>query len=351
MPTTSCRTPPPPIGAHLSRTKATGFHGAVLDAVQLGADAVQVFACPPRQLTLVYDADTDDLRSTQQLLRTHKVQLFVHTPYTINLCDPSKQALNACVLRQQLDLCSALGGSGLVVHTGTRKVATGQTEQDAHKTYVGTVARALHGFAWRKYTYGHYEGSGRLLIETSAGKGNSIGVSVDDFATLYNAVVSGVQPVHHKHLGVCVDTCHVYESGYDISSPATTYAYTRRLHKRLTGGKAAVKLVHLNDSKKWVGARVDRHEHLGDGGLYGQSYDGLRALQAVYPRVPFVLETHDTPPYTAHYAKELALFRTVYHNTHATTPDPAEPLVQTPKTQQPPTPARRRTQRVSKTNT
>ena len=293
----------PPIGAHLARNRASGgYVGAVQAAVALGADCLQVYASPPRQLTFVCDAltaaDVDDLKHARTLLDETGVQLFLHTPYTINLCDTTRLLLNARVLRQQVELCNKVGGKGVVVHTGTRKVPH-QTDAQAHHVYVQTVQQALKG----------YTGTARVLIETSAGKGNSIGVSVDDFARLYNAVVAGVGG--DKTLGVCVDTCHVYESGYDISRPHVAATYLHALHAQLKGGKRAVKLVHLNDSKKWVGARVDRHEHLGKGGVFQHSYDTLRVLQYIYARVPFVLETHDQPPYTTHYANEIAVFREV----------------------------------------
>lgn len=289
------------IGSDLSRVG--GYYNALQDARRIGANCLQLYTNAPQRLTFAIDVLKEDQRvdlakARAYLHASHKtsdpMRLFVHSPYTINLCDVRKMTVNATVLRQQLEVCELAGGEGVVVHTGSQ--GKEQALHHAYETYVRTVRMALHGFT----------GKSRVLMETCAGQGRSIGVKVEAFARLYHGFT---QEEREKHMGVVIDTCHVFAAGYDISTPMGVKAFSTAFHEHIPHDD--VKLIHLNDSKKACGTCVDRHAHLGEGFVFESSMDALVQLFQLYSEVPVVLETHDKAPYTT-YAKEIALCKTLY---------------------------------------
>lgn len=293
------------LGAHVSRSG--GYQQAADHTAQMGGRCFQVYTGAPRRLIFPVDvlakkpekaraqveAEMQALRDRAALPVNHADHLtpFIHSPYTINLCDRDNLALNAKVLVQELEMADKMGAVGVVVHTGTQRAKqAGQTRWGAYETYVATVKRVLATFT----------GRARVLLETSAGQGQSIGVTMRDFGRLYNAFTEAEQ---RDRLGIVVDTCHVYVAGYDISTPKGVDAFVHELFRYVR--RSDVKLIHLNDSAKPLGSQVDRHAPLGKGYIYKASYKGLEALLGYFPDACYVLETHDQPPY-AQYAHEIA---------------------------------------------
>lgn len=289
------------IGSDLSRVG--GYYNAIQDLLRIGGNCLQLYTNAPQRLTFAIDTLTkdnyDDLAKAKDFLLNTKlsanpIHLFIHSPYTINLCDVRKITLNATVLRQQLEVCELAGGVGVVVHTGT--CGKEQKLHHAFETYVRTIRQALRGFT----------GQSRVLMETSAGQGRSIGVKIDAFSRLYHGFT---EEQRNKHMGIVVDTCHVFAAGYDISTTDGVNNFYHRFHQTIP--HTNVMLIHLNDSKKKCGTCVDRHAHLGEGFVFKQSTDALAQLFRVYPHVPFLLETHDKKPYPL-YEKEIAMCKDIY---------------------------------------
>lgn len=286
------------IGANVSRVG--GYASAVQDALALRANCVQLFTNSPRRLDFAIDKlcpeDYADLERAKALATsTHQpFRLFIHSPYILNMCDMRKMTLNATLLRQQLQVCDLAGGVGVVVHTGTntQKYPT----HHAYEVYVRTIREALVD----------YGGHSRLLLETSAGQGRSIGVSIEAFSRLYLAFTADER---RTHVGIVIDTCHIFASGHDISTPDGVRDFHAAFHSYIP--KDAVKLFHLNDSARGCGTRVDRHAHLGKGHIFGKSMDALSEWFRLYPHTPFVLETHDKKPYPV-YRTEIELCRVLY---------------------------------------
>jgi deoxyribonuclease-4 len=121
-----------------------------------------------------------------------------------------------------------------------------------------------------------------ILLETTAGQGSSLGARFEELAFIFNA------SRHSAHLGVCFDTCHSFAAGYDIRTPEAYHKTFSRLDDLI--GLQRLKLFHLNDSRKPLGARVDRHEHIGEGEI---GLSGFRLLMndPRFSDIPMVLET------------------------------------------------------------
>ena len=290
------------IGSELSRVG--GYYSAIQDAIRIGGNCLQLYTNAPQRLEFALDKLTkdnyDDLAQAKDFLTKSKLsstpmRLFIHSPYTINLCDVRKMTLNATVLRQQLEVCELGGGVGVVVHTG----AQGKEQQlhHAYETYVRTIRQAMDGFA----------GKSRVLLETCAGQGRSIGVKIEAFSRLYHGFT---EDERKQHMGIVIDTCHTFAAGYNISTVEGVNEFYHQFHQHIP--QSDVMLIHLNDSKKKCGTCVDRHAHLGEGFVFEQSTDALAQLFRAYPHVPFLLETHDKKPYPL-YEKEITMCKSIYN--------------------------------------
>ena len=268
------------IGCHLSIAK--GFAAAARDAASIGANTFQFFTRNPRG-GKAKELDPEDLAEFHRLRTEHGIAgILAHAPYTLNPCsakqDTREFALQA--LKDDLQRMERIMPGQLYnMHPGSH---VGQGSQ----TGVALIARTLNDVLESGQTT-------TLLLETMAGKGSEVGRSFEELAAIIDQVKLS------DHVGVCLDTCHVWDAGYDIAS-----ALDETLG-RFDGiiGLERLKAVHLNDSKNPCESHKDRHEKLGYGCI------GFEAIAAVicHPalrHLPFYLETpHDD---LSGYADEIA---------------------------------------------
>lgn len=278
------------IGSHIS--KSNGYLNAVKNAIQIGANCMQIFISSPRKITFPLDKLTDndkqEFKEVVKLCTKEKFKIYIHSPYIINLCDPGKFKLNTKLLLQELTICDYLNGEGVVIHTGSKK--KDQTLDNAHNTYINVIKNILKLF----------QGKSKILLETSAGQGNSIGVSIEDFLMIYNSFTKKEQ----SKLGLVLDTCHIFSAGYDIRTLKDIKKYFRDFNK-ITNTKN-IKLIHLNDTMKELNSHVDRHENIGKGYIFSKSLETIKYLKS--KKIPIILETPDTYPYKK-YKKEIQLIK------------------------------------------
>jgi deoxyribonuclease-4 len=242
----------PHFGAHQSI--AGGYHKALLTAHGYGCTTVQLFTKSSNQWRAkpFTDDDLETFRST--LVQTGLQWPIAHDSYLINLASPDemlwRKSLEAFVI--EVERAEALGLSYLVTHPGA---ATDGKE----KAGIKRVARALDAVHKRCKN-----ASVRILLETTAGQGTCLGHRFEHLARLLELVK---QP---ERLGVCFDTCHVFAAGYGLRTREEYKATMTELDRVV--GLDQVRVFHMNDSKKPQGSRVDRHEHLGRGGLGMQPF-------------------------------------------------------------------------------
>jgi deoxyribonuclease-4 len=259
-----------PLGAHMSI--AGGLDLAIERGVALGCTSIQIFDKSNNQWAARPLGDDEVARFQAARSRAGIDPVVAHDSYLINLCSPDDalyaKSIGAVV--EELERCRRLGVDWLVVHPGGHM---GQGEDFGVRRMAGAIDE-IH----RRVPAGGTD----IAIETMAGQGTVIGHRFEQIA----AILSGVR--RPERLGVCFDTCHVFAAGYDLRTPRA-YAETMR---RFDGdvGLGRLRVVHVNDSKKDLGSRVDRHEHIGRGGL------GLGAFRLLMndPRltdVPLLLET------------------------------------------------------------
>jgi len=259
-----------PLGAHMSI--AGGLDLAIERGAALACTSIQIFDKSNNQWAARTLDDGEVARFVAARARTGIDPVVAHDSYLINLCSPDDvlYAKSIDALVEEMERCRRLGVDWLVVHPGGHM---GQGE-DFGVRRMATALDEVH----RRVP----PGGTRIAIETMAGQGTVIGHRFEQIA----ALISRVR--RPGRLGVCLDTCHVFAAGYDLRTPAA-YAETLR---RFDGviGLDRLGVVHVNDSKRDLGSRVDRHEHIGEGAL---GLDAFRLLMND-PRLvnrPFLLET------------------------------------------------------------
>ena len=269
------------IGCHLSSSK--GFLAMGRQALELGADTFQFFTRNPRG-SRAKDLDSADAAALMALMAEHRfAPIIAHAPYTLNLCgaEEKNRAFARETMADDLRRLEHLPGQYYNFHPGSH---VGQGTEAG----VTFIAQGLNDILRPDQTT-------TVLLETMAGKGSEVGGRFEELREILDRVeLSG-------KMGVCLDTCHVSDAGYDISGDldGVLTEFDRII------GLDRLKAIHLNDSKNPIGARKDRHERIGFGCI------GLEALTRVvrHPALrdlPFCLETPNELP---GYAGEVALLR------------------------------------------
>ncbi len=251
---------------------AGGLPRAVERAVVHRCDALQIFAKNASQWRGRV-VPPEEVRAFRASVKASGIFPVVsHASYLINLATTDRalrrQSLDA--MGDEIDRAEALGLLGVVLHPGCYTVGN---EAEGLRLIADGLFELLHE---------RRRGKTMVLLEHTAGQGTSLGSTFEQLASMI------ARTNDHPRIGVCLDTCHLLASGYDIVSPEG-YASTFRQFGRLVGFDR-LKAFHLNDSKKPLGSRVDRHEHIGRGCL------GLEPFRRIvndrrFRQLPMLLET------------------------------------------------------------
>ena len=269
------------IGCHLSSSK--GFAAMGRQALELGADTFQFFTRNPRG-SRAKELDAADAAALAALLREHRfAPIIAHAPYTLNLCgaEEKNRLFARETMADDLRRMEHIPGQYYNFHPGSH---VGQGSEAG----IALIAEGLNAILRPEQTT-------TVLLETMAGKGSEVGGRFEEL----RAIIDRVEL--QDKVGVCLDTCHVSDGGYDIihDLDGVLEEFNRII------GLHRLKAIHLNDSKNPTGARKDRHACIGEGCI------GLEALSRIvnHPALrdlPFCLETPNELP---GYAREIALMR------------------------------------------
>ncbi|HSC50465.1 MAG TPA: deoxyribonuclease IV [Gaiellaceae bacterium] len=230
------------LGGHCSG----GIKKALENAHAFGMDAVQLFAQSPRTWRFPeHDpADLKAFRARREELGIGAVS--IHALYLINLASPKDDFYEKSVstLRSTVDTACAIGAEAVVFHVGSH---LGSGFEAGLERVVPALQLALE----------RCDDATWLCMENSAGTGGTIGRSLEELAALYDALD------HHPRLGVCLDSCHLYASGYDVTEPAELDRVVQTVDAAF--GLDRLRVLHVNDSKTPLGSNRDRHDNIGDG--------------------------------------------------------------------------------------
>lgn len=269
------------IGAHLSASK--GYTAMLRQAQEIGANTFQFFTRNPRGGS-AKAIDEKDVETFLSLMKSEGFPVILaHAPYTLNCCSakPETREFALNTFADDLKRMEYIPNQLYNFHPGSH---TGQGED----TGIEQIAEILNKVLFPEMTT-------TVLLETMAGKGSEIGKTFEELRAIIDRVELD------KKMGVCLDTCHISDGGYDIVNnlDGVLEAFDRVI------GLDRLKAIHLNDSKNPLGAHKDRHEKIGEG------YIGLEAFERIinHPALrdlPFYLET---PNELDGYAKEIEILK------------------------------------------
>jgi deoxyribonuclease-4 len=260
----------PHIGTHVSA--AGGLHRGIERGLRIGCTTIQVFTKNSNRWDAgpIADEDIQNYKTAQGNATIAPV--VAHAAYLINLCAASPAVLrrSRAALADELQRCEAFGLTGLVVHPGAHM---GKGENEG-------IPRIAESINIVHENTPHFQTL--TILETTAGQGTSVGYRFEQLRRIIDTIEQ------NDRVAVCIDTCHLFAAGYPIHTEAGWYATMREFDDIL--GFSRLALVHVNDSRRKLGSRVDRHEHIGKGEI---GAEGFRMLMndPRFRALPKILET------------------------------------------------------------
>lgn len=269
------------IGCHLSSSK--GFLHMGKEAVKIGANTFQFFTRNPRG-SKAKEIDEKDVEAFLAFSREHGIgQILAHAPYTLNPCSKEEKTREFALMTMEDDLkrMEYIPGNCYNFHPGSH---VGQGAKEGIRMISETLNQILKE-----------EQTTTILLEIMAGKGTEVGRSFEELQAILDRVEL------KSHMGVCLDTCHVYDGEYDIVNHLDEVL--EQFDKII--GLDKLKAIHMNDSKNPFGSHKDRHEKIGEGSLGVDAFERI-INHPLLRGIPIYLET---PNELEGYAKEIALLR------------------------------------------
>ncbi|MCL4367072.1 deoxyribonuclease IV [Patescibacteria group bacterium] len=256
----------PKIGAHVS--SAGGLEKSFDKALEIGAECTQIFISPPQQWLEKTHPQEEIDRYTKKAAETQIGPNFIHATYLTNLASANpdfvRKAISWLVYSQKT--AEKLRIAGTIFHIGSAKE---KTTQEAVQQVISNIQQILS-----------QTGQVNLILETSAGAGNTVGDSLEELEQIISAI-------NDPRLKICLDTQHMFASGYGLTTPGAVAKVAQQIEQTITFTKIIA--VHANDSKVELNSHKDRHENIGQG-LIGLA--GFRALinHPQFAQIPFILE-------------------------------------------------------------
>jgi deoxyribonuclease IV len=257
------------LGAHMSIEG--GLHKAIERGIETGCTTLQIFTKSNRQWH-AKAISLEEIEKFKQAVTTSGINPIVaHASYLINLASPEEATRKKSIiaLKKELEVCSQLNIPYLVLHPGSH---VNQTTKEGVALISQGLDQALQ----------ESPGTTIIALETMAGQGSSVGSTFEELAEIYQL------SEHKKRLGVCLDTCHIFSAGYDFTEKKVYEAMWSEFDKTI--GLKRLKVIHVNDSKKELGSRVDRHETITKGKIGAEAF-ALLFNDARFFDVPKILET------------------------------------------------------------
>lgn len=269
------------IGCHLSSSK--GFLHMGKEAVQIGANTFQFFTRNPRG-SKAKEIDEKDVQAYHRFAKEHGIsQILAHAPYTLNPCSKDAHTREFALMTMEDDLkrMEYVPGNCYNFHPGSH---VGQGAEEGIRLIADTLNQILKK-----------EQHTTVLLETMAGKGTEVGRSFEEIRAILDKIDL------KDHMGVCLDTCHVYDAGYDIVN------HLDQVLEEFDAviGLERLKAIHMNDSKNPFASHKDRHEKIGEGSLGAETFRQM-VNHPLMAGIPIYLET---PNELDGYAREIQMLR------------------------------------------
>jgi len=262
------------LGAHMSI--AGGVYNAPLHGERATCDVIQIFTKNNNQWQAKVLTDDEVARFFEEQKKTGVKVVCAHDSYLINLASPDETifAKSFEAFKIELERCDLLKIPNLVMHPGSH---VGSGEEAGIRKIAEAFNRIFEQLPDNQTT---------VCLETTAGQGTNLGYTFEQLAAIIDRVED------KERMGICLDTCHVFAAGYPMQEKRDFKAMVRDFNKIL--GLKRLQIIHMNDSKKPLGSKVDRHEHIGKGELGLEPFRHLLNDRR-FNRVPKILETPKGP--------------------------------------------------------
>lgn len=272
------------IGIHLNEIHYISILDALNIALNLGANILQIYMGDKRLTTLTkkYKFANDEIKKIKLFLKEHSMKLVIHAILSLNYCnDPllPRNKWGIDNLTYDMNMCYKLGGIGCVIHMGTHKTPKINISYDeCVNNFINTLIIVLN--KTKKIP---------IILETPVNRKNIVGGTIEGMSKIYNMIPKSYQ----KRIKICIDTQHIFASGYNLRTEETAKKYFEEIDKSI--GIDNIAVIHLNDSLVEFNSRINRHESIGKGFIFSndQSKEALKYildLTSVH-HIPIVLET------------------------------------------------------------
>ncbi len=262
------------IWSHVSFTKETQLIGSLNEALSYKANTFMFYTGAP-QNTNRCKIDEELTKFAQKKMQENNIDInniVIHAPYIINLANETNMAFNIKFLQEEINRATSLNINKIVLHPGSH-IGKGTING------LNNIISSLNQIDFKNV---------KILLETMAGKGTECGISINELKTIINGIKN------KEKIGICLDTCHLNDSGIDISK---FDEYLEEFDKEI--GINKIGCIHINDSKNQINSHKDRHENIGFGTI---GFDNL--IKVIYNKklenIPKILETpyiNKKPPY------------------------------------------------------
>ena len=272
------------IGCHLSSSK--GFYNMGVEALSIDANTFQFFTRNPRGGS-AKEIDPQDAQKLNDLMKEKGfAKILAHAPYTLNPC-AEKEYVREFAYNTMLDDLKRME----FVPDNMYNFHPGSHVGQGTEMGIDLISKLLNSILWKEQTT-------TVLLETMAGKGSEVGGKFEELREIIDRVEL------KDKMGVCLDTCHIYDGGYDIVNDLD--GVLTQFDKII--GLDRLKAIHINDSKNPFASHKDRHEKIGDGSIGQEAFERIINHPALRD-LPFFLET---PNELDGYAREIALLKSLY---------------------------------------
>lgn len=258
------------IGSHIPFKSPNYLVGSIIESLNNGANCMMIYLGPP-QSTLRVDKSKYKLYEYKQLKnKINPVDIIVHAPYILNLCNIEKSSFSKKFLIEEIERMNYIGAKYLVLHPGASLKQDIQFSIDHLCDNLKEIIEKTKDVI--------------ICLETMAGKGTEVAISLEQIHYMINKVDS-------DRIAICLDTCHLWDAGYDLKSDFENNNGKNFVTKlRELNILDKIKVIHLNDSKNNLNSHKDRHENISKG------YIGLKALKnfanhSSFDNIPIILET------------------------------------------------------------
>ena len=258
-------------GSHIGVSKY-GIVNAVDEIIKYHGNFIQIFVTNPLSKKTTTRSD-EELLTLKHYAKQRDVKIVIHAPYLLNFArEFDKNSWYIKSLMDHLIISDKIGSIGVVVHCG--KYLHLDKSEAIDNMYLNL-----------KYILDNFKGESKILLETPCGQGTELGYRLEEFKLIYNKFSTEDK----KRIRICVDTCHVFVAGYDLTTKEKVNEFIKLFENTI--GWKYVDLIHLNDSKYKIGSRLDRHSMIKKGAI------GIKGIGQVIKfihksGIPFIMETN-----------------------------------------------------------